>query len=154
MNKSLNTSYFIRLVDTYISEKQNAYNNYENFASLTDKEKISFLIQINEKDYGSKLINTAIINTYLYPNDDFLTVACGELLNENISKFLKSTGLFKQILEDKKKEFRVFKFVDLVDRGFFSKKMINQGTIYGDSLINYQNKQYKQNDKVKMLEIK
>ena len=69
-------------------------------------------------------------------------------------KFLELTGLFKQIFEDKKIEFRFFQFMNLVGKGYFGQKMINQGTIYGDSLINYQNKQDKQNDKVKMLEIK
>lgn len=154
MNKSFNTDYISKLVDTYIFEKQNAYYNYEIFASLTDEKKISFLLSINEKDYGSKLINTAIINTYLYPNDAILTVACGKSLNENVDKFLELTGLFKQIFEDKKIEFRFFQFMNLVGQGYFGQKMINQGTIYGDSLINYQNKQDKQNDKVKMLEIK
>ena len=61
MNKSFNTDYISKLVDTYIFEKQNAYYNYEIFASLTDEKRISFLLSINEKDYGSKLINTAII---------------------------------------------------------------------------------------------
>ena len=152
MNKSIKTNCILKLVDTYIVEKRNAYNNYEKFASLTEEEKISFLLQISEKDYGSKLINTAIINTYIYPNDDFLIVACGNLLDENVDKFLESFGLSEQMFEEKKMEFKFFQFVSLSEKGFFGKNMINQSSIYGDNLIN--NKDINEKDRAIVLKIK